>query len=93
MPKENPTDQDIGQADHQCPKMVRFTDRPIDRLGSRSITAQEARRLSVCVIGWVSEVRQIALKEEGIDLKGHARRLKGKVPCLGKTDNYADGSC
>lgn len=73
--------------------MVRFTDRPIDRLGSRSITAQEARRLSVCVIGWVSEVRQIALKEEGIDLKGHARRLKGKVPCLGKTDSYADGSC
>lgn len=49
--------------------MVRFTDRPIDRLGSRSITAQEARRLSVCVIGWVSEVRQIALKEEGIDLR------------------------
>lgn len=48
---------------------VRFTDCPIDRLGSRSITAQEARRLSVCVIGWVSEVRQIALKEEGIDLR------------------------
>ena len=47
----------------------------------------------VRLIGWVSEVRQIALKEEGIDLKGHARRLKGKVPCLGKPDNYADGSC
>lgn len=40
-----------------------------------------------------SQVRQIALKEEGIDLKGHARRLKGKVPCLGKTDSYAEGSC
>lgn len=66
---ENPADQDIEQADHQCPEMVRFTDRPIDRLGFRSITAQEARRLSVCVIGWVSEVRQIALKEEGIDLR------------------------
>ena len=48
---------------------------------------------TVRLIGWVSEVRQIALKEEGIDLKGHARRLKGKVPCLGKPDNYADGSC
>ena len=45
------------------------------------------------MIGWVSEVRQIDLKEEGIDLKGHARRLKGKVPCPGKTDNYAEGSC
>lgn len=43
----------------------------------------------VRLIGWVSEVRQIALKEEGIDLKGHARRLKGKVPCLGKTDVYS----
>lgn len=48
---------------------------------------REPSRLSVCVIGWVSEVRQIALKEEGIDLKGHARRLKGKVPCLGKPDD------
>lgn len=41
----------------------------------------------------VSEVRQIPAKEEGIDLKGHARRLEGKVPCLGKTDSYAEGSC
>lgn len=49
--------------------MVRFTDRPIDRLGSLSITVQEARRLSVGVIDWVSEVWQIALKEEGIDLR------------------------
>lgn len=43
----------------------------------------------VRLIGWVSEVRQIALKEEGIDLKVNARRLKGKVPCLGKTDVYS----
>ncbi len=70
-PKKNPADQDIKQINHQCPEMVtvRFTDCPIDRLGSRSITARKARRLSVGVIGWVSEVRQIALKEEGIDLK------------------------
>ena len=63
------------------------------RFERRDGVPRKARRLSVCVIGWVSEVRQIALKEEGIDLKGHARRLKGKVPCLGKTDSYADGSC
>ncbi len=43
----------------------------------------------VRLIGWISEVRQIALKEEGIDLKGHARRLEGKVACL----SYAEGSC
>lgn len=42
---------------------------------------------TVRLTGWVFELRQIALKEEGIDLKGHARRLKGKVPCLGKTDD------
>lgn len=47
----------------------------------------------VRLIDWVFEVRQIALKEEGIDLKGHARRLEGKVPCLGKTNSYAEGSC
>ena len=63
------------------------------RFERRDGVPRKARRLSVGVIGWVSEVRQIALKEEGIDLKGHARRLKGKVPRLGKTDSYADGSC
>ena len=65
----------------------------VRRFERRDGVPQEARRLSVGVIGWVSEVRQIDLKEEGIDLKGHARRLKGKVPCPGKTDNYAEGSC
>lgn len=78
----------------ECPKKTQPT-----KTSSKSTinaprwTDPPSVRLIVCVIGWVSEVRQIALKEEGIDLKGHARRLKGKVPRLGKTGSYAEGSC
>ena len=67
--------------------MVRFTDRPIDRLGSRSITAQEARRLSVCVIGWVFEVPQVAAKEERSVLWYASDGLSGEMGCLGKSDD------
>jgi len=51
------------------------------------ISAAPANQIAYCLVGWVSEVRQIALKEEGIGLKGHARRLKGEVPCLRKPDD------
>lgn len=76
----------------ECPKKTQ----PTKTSNKPTINAPRWSRCdspTVRLIGWVSEVRQIALKEESVDLKGHARRLKGKVPCLGKTDNYADGSC
>lgn len=74
----------------ECPKKTQ----PTKTSGKPTINAPRWFDSPIVrLIGRVSEVRQIALKEEGIDLKGHARRLKGKVPCLGKTDNYADGSC
>lgn len=74
----------------ECPKKTQ----PTKTSGKPTINAPRWFDSPIVrLIGWVFEVRQIALKEEGIDLKGHARRLKGKVPCLGKPDNYADGSC
>ena len=48
---------------------------------------------SVRLTGWVSEVRQIPVKEERRVLWVRKRRLKGKAPYLGKTDSYAEGSC
>lgn len=47
----------------------------------------------VRLIGWVFEVPQVAAKEERSVLWYAGDGLSGKVPCLGKTDNYADGSC
>lgn len=74
----------------ECPKKTQ----PTKTSGKPTINAPRWDDTPpVRLIDWVFEVRQIALKEEGIDLKGHARRLEGKVPCLGKTNSYAEGSC
>ena len=56
-PKKNPADQDIKQINHQCPEMDQSANCPIDRL---DIPGTQPVRLT----GWVSEVRQIPVKEE-----------------------------
>ena len=47
----------------------------------------------VRLIGWVFEVPQVAAKEERSVLWYASDGLSGEMGCLGKTDNYADGSC
>ena len=57
MPKETQPTKKYQAAAHQCPEMGRHATCPIDRLGFPD--AQPVR-----LTGWVSEVRQIPVKEE-----------------------------
>ena len=47
----------------------------------------------VRLTGWVFEVPQVAAKEERSVLWYASDGLSGEMGCLGKPDDYADGSC
>ena len=74
----------------ECPKKTQ----PTKTSGKPTINAPRWFDSPIVrLIGWVFEVPQVAAKVERSVLWYASDGLSGEMGCLGKPDNYADGSC